>query len=394
MWVIGARGSVAVTTVVGALALGASLADMTGCVTALPPFAGADLPEMRDLVFGGHDVEATSLVERADRLVRGGVVPAPLLAERVMTGLNRVERAVRPAPSGPAEQRVLQVREDLAQFRDVEGVDRIVVVNLASTEAPVAPHPAHAEPEALLAAVRADQPVVPDSTLFALAAVLEGCAYVNFTPSTGASLPAVETLARRRGVPLGGRDGKTGETLVKSALGPMFARRNLRVTSWSGTNLLGGGDGATLQESGPAESKSTSKQHVLAGTLGYLPPGQVHIDNLPVLGDRKTAWDLMTFAGFLGVGGRLQFTWEGVDSALAAPLVLDLVRLTARALDVGASGTLEELAFFFKDPAGDGPPHDLAAQWNLLSDFATNLSSVRTSASHATAATGSPARAR
>jgi myo-inositol-1-phosphate synthase len=214
--------------------------------------------------------------------------------------------------------------------------------------------------------------VLPPSSLAAYAALSAGCPYVDFTPSTGARLPALDELARERGLPYAGHDGKTGETLVKSVLAPMFAQRNLKVRTWSGINLLGGGDGANLARPGANAAKSASKQRVLPETLGYLPQGETRIDYLEDLGDFKTAWDLVTFEGFLGTGMRMEFTWHGCDSALAAPLVLDLARLTAAAHRAGRAGPLPELAFFFKDPLGE-VPHGLAGQWRTLCDLVTAL---------------------
>jgi myo-inositol-1-phosphate synthase len=196
---------------------------------------------------------------------------------------------------------------------------------------------------------------------------------VDFTPSTGARLPALAELARRSRVPYAGHDGKTGETLVKSVLAPMFALRNLTVRSWSGVNLLGGDDGANLAEPAANAAKAASKQRVLAETLGYQPQGTTRIDYVDDIGDFKTAWDLITFSGFLGTAMRMEFTWHGCDSALAAPLVLDLARITAAAHHAGRSGPLTELAFFFKDPLGD-VDHSLAAQWTSLRALVRELS--------------------
>ena len=93
------------------------------------------------------------------------------------------------------------------------------------------------------------------------------------------------------------------------------------------------------------------------------------------IGDFKTAWDLITFDGFLGTGMCLQFTWQGCDSALAAPLVLDLARLLARAHERGLCGPRPELAFYFKDPDGDSA--SLAEQYAALLAFAEHLGEGR-----------------
>ncbi|MEU7823481.1 inositol-3-phosphate synthase [Catellatospora sp. NPDC049133] len=367
IWLVGARGSVAVTSIVGALAVRASLADPVGCVTELPPLRHPALPALSDLVFGGHDVSCVSLVKKAHALVAAGVLPAAVVAA-VADELAGVEADVRHAPDGATQHdTVARIAADLADFRERHGLARVVVVNVSSTEAIPPDHPAYADAAALAAALH-HEPVLPPSSRYAYAAFTAGCAYVDFTPSTGARLPALDQLAARHGVPYAGSDGKTGETLLKSVLAPMFAMRNLHVRSWSGTNLLGGGDGATLARPEANAAKVASKQRVLRETLGYEPEGHTRIDYVPDIGDLKTAWDLITFSGFLGSRMRLEFTWHGCDSALAAPLVLDLARLTAAAHAQGLSGPLPQLAFFFKDPIGD-VPHGLAEQWRDLCEW-------------------------
>ncbi|GAB3159273.1 inositol-3-phosphate synthase [Amycolatopsis stemonae] len=362
VWLIGARGSVATTAIAGAAAMRAGLAARTGCVTELPDFAGAAVPGLGDLVFGGHDVVDTPLVKRAEQLAAAGVLPAALPGP-VTAELETAEARLRPAPTEGGRAGADRIIADLAEFR--EGLDHVVVVNVASTEPPCVPHPAHASP----AALEADLDVLPPSALYAYAAFRAGCGFVDFTPSTGARLPALDGLARTSGQPYAGRDGKTGETLLRSVLAPMFAQRGLNVLAWSGTNLLGGGDGATLADPGAASSKNASKQQVLSRNLGRDVEGEVHIDNVPALGDWKTAWDHVLFEGFLGARMTLQLTWQGCDSALAAPLVLDLARLTGKACRDGVAGPVAEFGFFFKDPVGDGP-HDLASQYAALREWA------------------------
>ncbi|GGT56438.1 hypothetical protein GCM10014713_57670 [Streptomyces purpureus] len=156
----------------------------------------------------------------------------------------------------------------------------------------------------------------------------------------------------------------------------MLLQRALTVRAWSGTNLLGGGDGAALADPGAAAAKNAGKERVLTDVLGHTPQGEVHIDDVPSLGDWKTAWDHIAFDGFLGTRMILQTIWQGCDSALAAPLVLDLARLTARAHEAGLSGPLNELAFYFKDPDGDGPAA-LADQYQALLGFAKRLGETR-----------------
>ncbi|MEV0612264.1 inositol-3-phosphate synthase [Nonomuraea sp. NPDC050404] len=372
VWLIGARGSVAVTSMIGALAVRAGLTAPTGCVLESPALQGRIRPGIGDLVFGGHDVTSVPLEKKAAELAGAGVVPVTL-APAVRGELLAVEQHIRPMPAAATQEATARaIAADLDDFRRRGDLERVVVINVSTTEPTPPPHPAHAGLDGLRAALAGPEPVLPPSALAAYSALSAGCPYVDFTPSTGARLPALAALALERGLPYAGHDGKTGETLVKSVLAPMFAQRNLKVRTWSGVNLLGGGDGANLARPGANAAKAASKQRVLSETLGYVPQGETRIDFLEDLGDFKTAWDLVTFEGFLGTAMRMEFTWHGCDSALAAPLILDLARLTAAAHRAGRAGPLAELAFFFKDPLGE-VPHGLAEQWRSLHDLVTAL---------------------
>ncbi|MEV4373949.1 inositol-3-phosphate synthase [Nonomuraea sp. NPDC049637] len=365
LWLIGARGSVAVTSMIGALAIRAGLAAPTGCVLETPELRHDALPGIGDLVFGGHDISSTPLDKKAAALAEAGVVPDGL-ASAVQDALLGIEQHVRPLPVAATQGETARaIAADLDRFRAGHDLDRVVVINVSTTEPAPSPHLAHADLDALRSALDGPDPVLPPSALAAYAALSAGCPYVDFTPSTGARLPALDALAREKALPYGGHDGKTGETLVKSVLAPMFAQRNLKVRTWSGINLLGGGDGANLADPAANAAKAASKQRVLPETLGYVPQGDTRIDFVEDLDDFKTAWDLISFEGFLGTRMRMEFTWHGCDSALAAPLVLDLARLTAAAHRAGRTGPLTELAFFFKDPLGE-VPHGLAEQWQSL----------------------------
>ncbi|WP_249998121.1 inositol-3-phosphate synthase [Actinoplanes sp. M2I2] len=373
VWLIGARGSVAVTSVVGALALRAGLAEPLGCVTELPELAGPALPGLADLEFGGHDISDLTLEKKVESLVAAGVLPARP-AGAVTDQLAAVQREIRPVPTADSQLETARlIAQDIDDFRRRRGLERVVVVNVSSTEPAVTPHPAHESLAALEEALGSPgEHVLPPSSLYAYAAFTAGCSFVDFTPSTGSRLPALRELADRHGLPYAGHDGKTGETLVKSVLAPMFAMRHLRVRTWSGTNLLGGGDGANLADPAANAAKAGSKQRVLAETLGYQPEGSSHIEYVDDIGDFKTAWDLITFSGFLGTRMRMEFSWHGCDSALAAPLILDLARLTSAAHAAGRGGPLAELAFFFKDPIGE-VPHALPDQWAALVAFVRGL---------------------
>ena len=195
-----------------------------------------------------------------------------------------------------------------------------------------------------------------------------GHTYINFTPSLGGSLPAIAELARYHRALHAGKDGKTGETLMKTVLAPMFAHRNLKVMSWVGHNIFGNRDGLVLDDPSNKSSKVETKDRVVTQILGYKPSTIVTIEYLPDMGDWKTAWDHIHFQGFLGTKMTLQFTWQGCDSLLAAPLAIDLARLADLEKRRGGHGLMRHLASFFKSPEGV-EEHDFFKQFDLLADY-------------------------
>ncbi|MFI1015061.1 inositol-3-phosphate synthase [Streptomyces sp. NPDC020965] len=363
VWLVGARGSVATTAIAGCAAVTAGLQPPTGMITETPAFAAAGLPALASLVFGGHDITHCSLPKRAEELTTAGVLPHGLAAA-IGPELGTADDEIRLGGPQPGDARtddelIAAFTADLTDFRDRHDLARVVVINVSATEPLQAPDAARLAP----------------SSLYAAAAVRAGCPFVNFTPSTGLRTPALQDTVAASGLPHAGRDGKTGQTLLRSVLAPMFAQRALSVRAWSGSNLLGGGDGAALADPAAAAAKNAGKERVLTDTLGHTPEGQVHIDDVPSLGDWKTAWDHIAFDGFLGSRMILQTIWQGCDSALAAPLILDLARLTARAHEAGLTGPLPELGFYFKDP--DGGPAALSDQYAALLAFAERLREAR-----------------
>jgi myo-inositol-1-phosphate synthase len=293
--------------------------------------------------------------------VRPGVVYHPNPAITALADRPDVRHARTP------REAVDLVQADLRAFQTAHALDQVVVANAASTEPPFEPADDHRSLEQLLPALGRPAPL-PASSVYAFAALDAGFPYVNLTPSRGATLPALEELARRRGVPHAGQDLKTGETLLKSVLAPLFARRNLRVLSWVGHNILGNRDGLVLADPENKASKVKSKDALLAELLGYRPQSLVTIEYVESLDDWKTAWDHVHFEGFLGTKMTLQFTWQGCDSVLAAPLVIDLARLVALAQRRGESGNLPHLACFFKSPVGVAE-HDFGKQFGMLEDY-------------------------
>ncbi|MCC9196907.1 inositol-3-phosphate synthase [Arthrobacter sp. zg-Y820] len=377
IWLIGARGSVATTAVMGLAAIAAGLAKPLGCVTEHGDFRGVHLPNYADLVVGGHDISGVCMAKRAEKLVDAGMVPGELF-ESVRPQLLDADSRVRPGydPVGGTESQAdaaLRLSGDILAFREINSLQRVIVLDVASTEAPP-DHLDEFDDVGLLKAALQDpaRSVLPASSVAAYAAVLAGSPYICFTPSTALNIPALHELAGADGVPTAGQDGKTGQTWLRSVLAPALSARGLRVLSWAGTNLLGGGDGATLADSRAVSAKLQSKNRGLRElTGGAATP--LHIDNVPDLGETKVAWDHIHVEGFLGSRLTIQTTWSAYDSMLAAPMVLDLARLMALADAAGETGHVGALGFFFKDPWGSDE-HSFAQQTNNLVQWAHGAS--------------------
>ena len=387
IWLIGAFGGVGTTTAVGLAALAKGLSASTGLVTELPAFLGADFDVPAAFTVGGHDIRQTTFAAAARELhERSNVFSHPMLTgiestldtwtKNVRPGViyhanaaiasmaNRDDIRTASSPSAAIEQ----IQSDLRTFQREHRLDQLVVVNVASTEPLFELTDMHQSLAKLKAALAGDEAVMPTSSLYAFATIDAGFPYVNLTPSRGATMPALEELAIEEGVPTCGQDAKTGETLMKSVLAPLFARRNLRVLSWVGHNILGNRDGQVLTDPQNKASKVKSKDALVAELLGYKPQTIVSIEYVPSLDDWKTAWDHIHYEGFLGTKMTLQFTWQGCDSILAAPLVIDLARLALRAQRRGEKGNLPALACFFKSPIGVSD-HDFGRQFEMLEEY-------------------------
>ncbi len=374
VWLVGACGGVGTLAVVGARAVARGLRPPVGLLTSTPLFEGLALPGVGQLVFGGHEIRDTDFAGAAREYARrAGVLDLDLLSS-LDEDLARASSAlapgylVNPSPSVRAlaeggrvararsPRRVVEgIQADLEAFRETHALSQVVVVHVASTEPPrrLPIEFAHLDGFRRMLEARRASKGLTSALLHAYAAIDLGLPFVNFTPTPASTIPALMELAEARRVPHMGSDGKTGETLVKTVLAPLFAGRALRVLSWEGYNLLGNRDGFVLADPEARESKTRSKDRAVRQILGdHDLHAKVTIDYVPSLDDWKVAWDFIHFEGFLGAKMSMHFTWQGNDSALAAPLVLDLARLAAFAGARGEHGLMTHAAAYFKSPAG------------------------------------------
>ena len=393
IWFIGARGGVAATTTIGLIALQKQLTRSAGLVSELPQFKGVDVADWSSFAVGGHEIREGTLSESVERLRTDSHVLDAALVDACRDELATIDTRIRPGClancgdtigrlAGPAMRdfakesagdAIKRLQQDLRDFRQQTGVGCVIVVNVASTEPPsdISKLPDRWN-ELSQQIDDKSYRSLPASSLYAIAALDLGMPYINFTPSLGAAPVAIQELAALRQTCHAGQDGKTGETLLKSVLAPMFAARNLEVLSWVGHNIFGNLDGLVLDDPANKAAKIKSKDQLVGDILGYDPQTLVSIEYIKSLGDWKTAWDHIHFRGFLGTPMTLQFIWQGCDSLLAAPLVLDLIRFVELSRRRGDVGVLAHLASFFKRPL-NAIEHDFSRQFSLLLDWAERV---------------------
>ena len=213
--------------------------------------------------------------------------------------------------------------------------------------------------------------------IYAYASLMEGVPYSNGAPNLTVDIKALQELALSQGVPISGKDFKTGQTLMKTILAPGLKSRLLGVSGWFSTNILGNRDGEVLDEPLSFKSKEVSK----LGALEYILQPElypelykdfyhkVRINYYPPRGDNKEGWDNIDIFGWLGYPMQIKIDFLCRDSILAAPIVLDLALFMDLAARSGMQGIQEWLSFYYKSPmvAEDlYPEHDLFIQLKKL----------------------------
>jgi len=397
--IIGVNGAVATTLIAGVELMMRGLAPRLGMVTERTDARVTELTSLldfaplEDLVFAGWDVRYANVYE--------GAIHHKVLPQHQLDTVKDKLTAITPWPAvfstkyaekviGDNVVKVKTQREEIAlltknieDFKRARGLDRVVMVNLASTEAFLEVAPEHKSVAAFEAALDASSPLITPAMRYFYVAAKLGIPYCNFAPSL-TNIPALNELATRHQAPFTGMDGKTGQTLLKTALASMFRVRQLHIDGWYSTNFLGNNDGLILDAPGSNKTKVMSKQSVLDSIVGYhVENHQVHIHYYKPRGDQKEAWDNIDIVGFAGIQMQIKVNFLCSDSGLAAPLVIDLVRLLDVAKRTGEAGIQRQLSMFFKSPyhaEGETPVHDLFKQEQLLLAWAREKSTKLKSA--------------
>ena len=377
--VIGLNGAVATTAAAGIAMIRAGSNDLSGL-----PLASRDVEGMaayRDLHFGGWDLSHDDLATAA---LKHGVLTESDLANGASSlsdmrpwpavgstdfcanidGANKIA-----APGHRAAVRHIQ--DDLARFKTEQNLDRVVMINLASTERKAdLGADALTSVEGFERGLDGDDAAISPAMLYAYAAIASDTPYANFTPSVAADVAPLAELARQRGVPIAGKDGKTGQTLLKTVIAPALRDRALHVDGWFSTNILGNSDGLALDDPKSLASKVDTKKSVLDQILGY--PVEDHIIMIHYYkprGDNKEAWDNIDLTGFLGQKMQLKLNFLCKDSVLAAPLAIEIARCLALAQTRGEGGVQDQMGIFFKMPQtadGGEPIHAFGEQQLIL----------------------------
>jgi len=377
--VVGLGGAVGTTMAAGLELLRLGLVGTEGLPLANASATG--LADYTDIIFAGWDLFAENLstaAEEHDVLTHkqfvavenalGQIHPWPAIGDAKFLS-NIAGTHVISARTHRAT--IVQLRRNLVDFR--ERCDSAVVINLASTEKLAGGESEVFESlERFEAALDENAADISPAMLYAYAAIAEKIPYGNFTPSLAVDVPALIESAEQNAVPIAGKDGKTGQTFIKTVLAPALKSRALKVDGWYSTNLLGNRDGLALSNEDSLASKVKTKSSVLDDLLGY--PVEDHLVDIRYYrprGDNKEAWDSIDITGFLGAPMQIKVNFLCKDSILAAPLAIEIARCLDLTDQRGESGIREELSVFFKLPMSKSgkPEHSFHRQETILLDW-------------------------
>jgi myo-inositol-1-phosphate synthase len=390
-------GAVATTAIAGVVSVRRGLAAPVGSLTQLGHvLSGGDhgvrvkdavpLAALEDVVFGGWDPFPDDVYQAALR--------AKVLERTHLDPLEEELSAIRPMPAvfdtawvrrldgpnvkrGTLRQKAEALQDDIKTFMQKNGCNRAVMVWTGSTETYAEIGPAHRTLPAFEAALDKSDPTIAPSMIYAYAAIKSGVPFLNGAPNLSQDVPALQELALQLGVPTGGKDFKTGQTLMKTTIAPMLHARLLGLDGWFSTNILGNRDGEVLDDAASFKTKEVSKLGVLDAILDQRqhPELYAQIDHkvtihyYPPRGDNKEGWDAIDLFGWMGYPMHIKINFQCRDSILAAPIVLDLALLGDLAKRAGEKGPQEWLSFFFKSPVvtpGHRAVHDLFQQQTIV----------------------------
>lgn len=365
-------------TQMGTIRLGKRTDNRVPLIKDFVPLAGLD-----DLVFGGWDIYEDNVYQAA---MNAGVLKKDLLDSikpelealkpmKAVFNKNYVKKLdgtnVKKAKTKWDYAQMLM--EDMANFKDANKLDRMMVIWCGSTEIFLKEEGVHQTLESFETGLKQNHQAISPSMIYAYAAVKMGIPYVNGAPNLSSDIPAMYDLAMDTGTPMSGKDYKTGQTLMKTIIAPGLKARLLGLNGWFSTNILGNRDGEVLDDPESFKTKEESKLSVLDQILqpDVYPQlykdfyHKVRINYYPPSGDNKEGWDNVDIFGWLGYPMQIKINFLCRDSILAAPIVLDLALFMDLAKRAKFRGIQEWLSFYFKSPMHLPtlyPEHDLFIQ--------------------------------
>lgn len=333
-----------------------------GLVTELSPARDLPLVSLSDIVVGGWDIRPCDPFEtcRSNKVFSNCEIldalknmPPPVTYSAFVAESDYVRLRENISLTNSSLTNALeQIQQDIESFRSSENVSDIIVINLSNPAKNPDSQEWPEDSEEFFRLISTNDRRITSGMLYCLAALKQGCAYIDFTPSNTLTIKALENEAIKNQVPIAGRDGSTGQTLIKSVLAHMFELRNLIIDGWYSTNLLGNHDGLVLSDPDFSKLKLHDKKQVLGAILPDPVEHLVDIRYLSTKKDCKEAWDSIEFRGWLNEPMSLKLNWLGRDSVLAVPLLIDLARLMAYCLASHKVGLQSQFAIFFKHPLG------------------------------------------
>ncbi|MDQ5985660.1 MAG: hypothetical protein CSYNP_01374 [Syntrophus sp. SKADARSKE-3] len=356
--VAGAKGAVASTLAVAVLRAQHDPQSILNSLTTVELFPYLGLPQ--DIDFAGWDKSPTNMSES---IRNHGVIPESIW-RCFEHQLDELPLMTPPDSNAPMEEQVEKLTDDILALKQRYPDCRPVMINLLPAANRLNNHIYNSLEDIYKAK---NDKFLPDMT-YLLAAIKCSIPFINFS-SNEIEHPFVQDIAVNSGVPICGRDGKTGQTYFKVVLASALKARKLYVDGWYSLNILGNSDGKNLDDPVKAESKLRNKTELLDHILGYHvgerygdTAHKVRIDYYPPRGDAKEAWDVIDFLGIFGLPMSLRVNLQGRDSILAAPMAIDLGRWMLALQGADRSGFIPELAFFFKKPVGKNIPYTFEEQ--------------------------------
>jgi myo-inositol-1-phosphate synthase len=363
--IVGMSGATANTAIVGAIA-GSEKEKTLGSIISTQEFKDINFISDRQIVFGGWDIVnknayaaaldyeiiPESIVKKQRRKLTN-LYPLPGISTNY--DVSETKSSDHCIQTDNLKSAIDKIKNDIDDFRARERIKTCIVVYLGPPLKQVDRDFSQVHKDDLEKMILDNSSYITSAMIYAIGSIKSNCGFIDFTPNITLEVPGIIELAEEYKVPVAGRDGNTGQSLMKTVIGDMFRIRNFKLEGWYSTNILGNNDGLVLSRSEHRKLKMQDKLGVIDPIVGYNDfEHVVDISYYMPRGDNKESWDNIDFLGWLGLSICMKINWIGRDSILAAPLVLDLIKHLYHSISNEQSGIQEHLAMYFKHPLACG----------------------------------------